>query len=387
MVMTANLGAIGFNDKGTWNKDTAYKRNDLVRHDNALWRALVDHKAHTPRQGHPSWVLWVRGFDGRVPLKGDTTFYIRNNGDINNDGLSEGTAWPPTQASINKLATIYDGNNFSHTVDCTGTAFAESALQLTGFSGFAYLTFNNATFQTVRIMYGTPAIAINRSTLTTLDNEGGLYVRLSNINFVGGGDKAISHKSSRLLLTGQIAFSGDYKIGIFVDWSSVVTASNCEFVFKKPSLFDVFMQVARGSDVNLYSGKYTGSFTGMSFLVYQAANLTWQDTNLHPDKIPGTIAGVVHNFNSLSAEFNGIAYCEVAATTGVASNIMGNVLSTSRQSAGNYTVTLRSNSRYARIILGSPGFAEFSRNGAAYKIKTYGKDGVLADKNFSFHVI
>ena len=62
MTITAKIGRIGFTERGAW-VDTIdnYMVNDLVHHNNGIWRCIIEGTRREPSNITPDWVLWVQG--------------------------------------------------------------------------------------------------------------------------------------------------------------------------------------------------------------------------------------------------------------------------------------------------------------------------------------
>ena len=62
MTITAKIGRIGFTERGAW-VDTIdnYMMNDLVHHNNGIWRCIIEGTRREPSNITPDWVLWVQG--------------------------------------------------------------------------------------------------------------------------------------------------------------------------------------------------------------------------------------------------------------------------------------------------------------------------------------
>ena len=64
MSVTMVLGPIGFTDRGVYDSLEIYRVNDLVKHQNGMWRCLVANTVQEPTVSNMDWSLWVKGVGG-----------------------------------------------------------------------------------------------------------------------------------------------------------------------------------------------------------------------------------------------------------------------------------------------------------------------------------
>lgn len=85
------LDLVGFTDKGTYNPNAGYVKNDIVHYNDGLWRCLKDDVTGvTPVEGD-KWTLWIAPASGVSSFNGRQGAVVPETGDYSDNQISLST--------------------------------------------------------------------------------------------------------------------------------------------------------------------------------------------------------------------------------------------------------------------------------------------------------
>lgn len=75
------LDLIGFTDRGDYSPNETYVKNDLVHHNNSVWKCKIDDTTgHPPTEGD-YWTAWMTSASSMAGMS-DVEFNALNTGDV-----------------------------------------------------------------------------------------------------------------------------------------------------------------------------------------------------------------------------------------------------------------------------------------------------------------
>lgn len=169
------LDLIGFTDRGDYSSSATYVKNDLVHHNNSIWRCLVDDTtAVTPAEG-ANWTVYIQNgttLNGMAdvnlttPANGDLLRYNSTSSKWDNQDVDS----TPTQSSTKLVQSggVYTQlANKANTADLATVATTGAYSDLSGTPSLAAV----ATSGAYSDLSGTPTIpTVNDATLTIQKN-------------------------------------------------------------------------------------------------------------------------------------------------------------------------------------------------------------------------
>ena len=268
--VTEALGEVQVQGAASWSPDGApYPANAQAYHNGKQWLALRPNSVEPAEGADWTELVGKQYIDAATdqPLTKDTTFYFRNNGNINNDGLTSTTSFPPTQAGLDLLSK-YDARGFSITLDCTGAIF-NTGITINNLNEpfSTWITFVNgefkgrvtldASFTNFLIFTNTKFYSLHRFNISRCDlvdttfagatnTEHGLYCVES-----GGFTR----------LSGTTTFNGEYANAIFVNRSKLHLSGGT--IHFNNVIAATGLAATRNADVVLEGVTYTGELTGV----------------------------------------------------------------------------------------------------------------------------
>lgn len=127
MAGVLDFGRVGMVMRNDWSADTQYERLDVVKYKGGAWAAVSTSVA----VGTPPSVLggWMNLVQGRETLNADTTFYVRPDGNDNNDGgaNTSASAFKTPQGAVNSLLR-YDFQGYSPTISIADGTYPSLAI-------------------------------------------------------------------------------------------------------------------------------------------------------------------------------------------------------------------------------------------------------------------
>lgn len=181
------LDLIGFTDKGDYDSTANYVKNDLVHHNNSIWRCLVDDTtAVTPAEG-ANWTVYIQNgttLNGMAdvnlttPANGDLLRYNSTSSKWENQDVDS----TPTQSSTKLVQSggVYTQlANKANTADLATVATTGAYSDLSGTPSLAAV----ATSGAYSDLSGTPTIpTVNDATLTIQKNGTNVETFTANSN-------------------------------------------------------------------------------------------------------------------------------------------------------------------------------------------------------------
>ncbi|HZR87903.1 MAG TPA: hypothetical protein VFB02_13925 [Bradyrhizobium sp.] len=266
---------------------------------------------------------------GRVKLTAATTFYVNaSTGSDSNTGLDSGHAWQTIQHAINVLATDYDLNGQTVTIQLADGTYG--SFQVWG----KFLGQSQAAAQVIiNGNAGAPSNVLISSSTTTISARAHAAFRLQNLKVAStdgtGATSCVSSQEAAIIEIGTGFVMGanspngqhfNVDIGGIIDiianyqiagaagshyWGGnngniIVESGLTITITGSPSFSGAFAWISRGTGLDLRNGSqnFTGSMTGQRYFV--SSNGVISVYGMGPNVLPGSIAGAT----STGGEYN-----------------------------------------------------------------------------------
>lgn len=242
----------------------------------------------------------------RELLTANRTYYVRTDGNNNNDGLTNtsGGAFLTIQKAIEVIATI-DLNGFTATVSVGGGNFGTTATVVSaGWVG------GNVTI-TLDALAIIPGFSITKlGGILTINGSGKIQpatntqciylategtVRFSGIDFGSSGTQnhiAMQHPGAFVQATGSYSISGSAASHVLAYWGSLFTAIGITVTLTGTPAFSIFINADMVSAIRVSTTTFSGAATGKRYqaTMNSVINTLGGGANYFPGDVAGTVA-------------------------------------------------------------------------------------------------